>query len=255
MLFLGVLCEWRIFKEDALLPTPKGMTDVEACTLQVAGVTAWMAMNGLRPLGSPGGKGEVILIQGTGGVAINGLQIAKASGAEGMSCSDPLISAGLTNSVIITSSSDEKLARAKALGADHLINYRTTPDWDEEVLRITNGRGADIIFENGGALTTAKSFNCIRFGGLFNAIGYVSGKVDPPEERLNINVQAIRKNVTLVGMLNGPTDRFEEMLEFFEKFEIKPVVDRVFAFEDAKVALEYLWSGSHFGKVVIKMSP
>jgi len=157
--------------------------------------------------------------------------------------------------VIITSSSDKKLARAKALGADHLINYCTTPDWDEEVLRVTNGRGTDIIFENGGALTTAKSFNCIRFGGLFNAIGYVSGKVDPPEERLNINVQAIRKNVTLVGMLNGPRDRFEEMLEFYEKFEIKPVVDKVFAFEDAKEALEYLWSGSHFGKVVIKMSP
>jgi NADPH:quinone reductase-like Zn-dependent oxidoreductase len=89
MLLLGVLCEWRIFKGDALLHTPKGMTDVEACTLQVAGVTAWMAMNGSRPLGSPGGKGEVVLIQGTGGVAINGLQIAKASGAEGTYYSIP----------------------------------------------------------------------------------------------------------------------------------------------------------------------
>jgi NADPH:quinone reductase-like Zn-dependent oxidoreductase len=214
-------------------------------------------MNGSRPLGSPGGEGEVILIQGTGGVAINGLQIAKASGAEGTNSSNfrTLRQAGLTRPVIITSSSDEKLARAKALRADRLINYRTTPDWDEEVFRLTNGTGADIIFENCDVLTTAKSFNCIRFGGLFNAIGYVSGKVDPPEERLNINVQVIRKNVTLVGMLNGPRDRFEEMLEFYEKFEIKPVVDRVFAFEDAKEALEYLWSGSHFGKVVIKMSP
>jgi len=89
MLLLGVLCEWRIFKEEALLPTPKEMTDVEACTLQVAGVTAWMAMNGSRPLGSPGGKGEVILIQGTGGVAINGLRIAKASSAEGTYYSIP----------------------------------------------------------------------------------------------------------------------------------------------------------------------
>jgi len=212
------------------------MTDEEACTLQVAGITAWMAINGSRPLHNPGGDWEIILIQGTGGVSINGLQIAKASGAE----------------VIITSSSDEKLAKAKALGANHLINYRTTPAWDDEVLRVTSGQGADIIFENGGALTTAKSFNCIRFGGLFNAIGYVSGKVDPAEERLNINVQAIRKNVTLVGMLNGPRDRLEEMHAFYEKHNIRPVIDRVFTFEEAKEALAYLWSGEHFGKVVVK---
>lgn len=133
-------------------------------------------------------------------LSINGLLVAKASGAE----------------VIVTSSSDEKLARTKALGADHLINYRTTPDWDLEVLRLTHRRGADIIFENCGAQTTAKSFNCVRFGGLVNAIGYVSGKVDPAEDRMNINVQAIRKNLTLVGMLNGPKDRLEEMLAFYE---------------------------------------
>jgi NADPH:quinone reductase-like Zn-dependent oxidoreductase len=197
-----------------------------------------MAMNGTRPLGQPGGEGEVILIQGTGGVSINGLQIAKASGAQ----------------VIITSSSDDKLAKAKALGADHLINYRTTPAWDEEVLRLTSNRGADIILENGGALTTAKSFNCIRFGGLFNAIGYVSGKVDPEGERVNINVQAIRKNVTLVGMLNGPRDRFEEMLSFYEAHGIKPVIDKVFGFEEARDALGYLWGGGHFGKVVVRVS-
>lgn len=155
--------------------------------------------------------------------------------------------------MIITSSSDEKLARARALGADHTINYITTPDWDIEVLRLTSGKGADIIFENGGALTTAKSFNCIRFGGLFNAIGYVSGKVDPKEERMNINVQAIRRNVLLVGLLNGPRDRVVEMLAYYEEHGIKPVIDRVFRFEEAKEALEYMWSGSHFGKVVLKI--
>ncbi|KUJ24001.1 quinone reductase [Mollisia scopiformis] len=234
----GVSCEYRIFEEDALLPVPESMSDEEACTMTVAGITAWMAMNGQRPLGSPGGQEEVVLIQGTGGVSIQGLQIAKASGA----------------TVIITSSSDEKLARAKALGADYTINYKTTPDWDVEVLRLTSGRGADIIFENGGAPTTAKSFNCIRFGGLFNAIGYVSGKVDPKdEEKTNINVQAIRKNVILVGMLNGPRDRVVEMLEFYENHGIKPVIDRVFKFEEAKEALQYLWSGSHFGTVVVKV--
>lgn len=121
-------------------------------------------------------------------------------------------------------------------------------------MRLTSGKGADIIFENGGALTTAKSFNCIQFGGLFNAIGYVSGKVDTSEEeRLNINVQAIRRNVLLVGLLNGPRDRVEEMLKFYEEKGIKPVIDRVFKFEEAKDALKYLWSGSHFGKVVVKV--
>jgi NADPH:quinone reductase-like Zn-dependent oxidoreductase len=121
------------------------------------------------------------------------------------------------------------------------------------VLRVTDGKGADIILENGGAQTTAKSFNCVRFGGLINAIGYVSGKVDSAEDRMNINVQAIRKNATLIGMLNGPRDRFEEMLAFYERHQIKPVIDRVFKFEEAMEALQYLWSGSHFGKIVVKV--
>ena len=119
---------------------------------------------------------------------------------------------------------------------------------------MTNGKGADIIFENGGAQTTAKSFNCVRFGGLINAIGYVSGKVDSAEDRMNINLQVIRKNATVIGMLNGPRDRFEEMLAFYEKHQITPVIDRVFVFEEAKEALLYLWSGSHFGKVVVRVS-
>lgn len=126
--------------------------------------------------------------------------------------------------------------------------------WDEEVLRITKDQGADIIFENGGSLTTAKSFNCVRFGGLINSIGYVSGKIDPPgEERTNINVQAIRRNCTIVGLLNGPRDRFEEMLGFYGEKGIKPVVDRVFSFEEAREALKCLWEGKHFGKVVIRV--
>jgi len=234
----GVLAQYRIFDDYGLVATPSFLTDDEACNLQIAGTTAWMAVNGMRPLGSPGGKGEVILIQGTGGVSICGLLIAKASGAE----------------VIITSSSDEKLERAGKLGADHLINYRKTPDWDEEVLHITGGRGVDIIFENGGAQTTGRSFNCIAFGGLVNSIGYVSGKIDPPDERLNINVLAIKKNLTLKGLLNGPRDRFEELLRFCELHQIRPVVDKVFAFDEAKEALHYLWKGSHFGKVVIKVA-
>ena len=159
--------------------------------------------------------------------------------------------------VIITSSSDEKLSRADDLGADHLINhqnYHTTPDWDDEVLRLTGCRGADIILENGGAQTTAKSFNCLRFGGPFKAIGYVSGRIYPPEDRMDINLEAIRKSLTLKGMLNSPMGRFEEMLHFYEKHHISPIVDRVSNFEDARDALAYLWSGKHFGKIILRVN-
>jgi NADPH:quinone reductase-like Zn-dependent oxidoreductase len=155
--------------------------------------------------------------------------------------------------VIITSSSDAKLLQAKKLGADQTINYKTTPDWDQEVLKLTNGEGVDIIFENGGAATLKKSFECIAFGGLIDCIGYLSGKEDAVDDRTNTNVLALKRNVTLKGLLNGPKDRFEEMLKFYEEKEIRPVVDRVFTFEQSKEALKYLFSGGHFGKVVIKV--
>ena len=121
----GVLCQYRLFEEHAVVRTPGYLTDVEACNFQIAGTTAWMAINGFRPIGQPGGQGETMLIQGTGGVSIMGLLIGKASGAR----------------CIVTSSSDEKLGRAKRLGADDVINYRKTPKWDEEVLRLTDGAG------------------------------------------------------------------------------------------------------------------
>lgn len=155
--------------------------------------------------------------------------------------------------MIITSSSDAKLEQAKKLGADKTINYKTTPNWDEEVLKMTNGEGVDIIFENGGAATLRKSFECIAFGGLIDCIGYLSGKEDDVADRTNTNVLALKRNVTLKGLLNGPRDRFEEMLKFYEEKEIKPVVDKVFKFEESKEALKYLFSGGHFGKVVIKV--
>lgn len=135
----------------------------------------------------------------------------------------------------------------------HTINYRTNPEWQDEVMRITQGEGANIILETGGAQTLRKSFDCIAFGGLISCIGYLSGKEDEPSDRLNTNVLALRKNVTLKGILNGPKDRFEEMNAFYARHGIRPVVDRVFKFEEAKEALQYLYSGSHFGKVVINV--
>ena len=156
---------------------------------------------------------------------------------------------------IITSSSDAKLARAKALGATFTINYRKHPDWQDIVMQLTGNEGVDNIFETGGAQTLRKSFDCVSFGGLINCIGYLSGKQDEPADRTNTNVLALRRNVTLKGILNGPRDRFEEMMRFYEAKKIKPVVDKVFPFDEAKEAFQYLYGGGHFGKVVIRVSP
>ncbi|KAL2004531.1 hypothetical protein VTN00DRAFT_3416 [Thermoascus crustaceus] len=234
----GVLTTHRVFPEYGLVRAPEYLTDEEACTLPIASVTAWMAINGMRPMGQNGGEGEYVLLQGTGGVSISGLQIAKASGAK----------------VLITSSSDAKLEQAKNLGADFVINYRTNPDWQNAVMQLTGDHGADIIFETGGAKTLRKSFDCIAWGGLINCIGYLSGKVDEaPEDRTNVNVLALRRTVTLKGIINGPRDRFEEMLAFYDRHQIRPAVHRVFSFEEARDAFKYLYSGSHFGKVVIRV--
>ncbi|OJJ82460.1 zinc-dependent alcohol dehydrogenase family protein [Aspergillus glaucus CBS 516.65] len=234
----GVLATHRVFPEHALIKAPDYMSDQKASTLTIAGVTAWMGINGMRPLGQNGGKDEYILLQGTGGVSIAGLQLAKASGAK----------------VIITSSSDDKLAQAKDLGADFIINYRKTPDWGKEVMRVTNGHGADIILEVGGSETLSKSFNCAAYNGLINCIGYTSGKTQAGGDQPNVNILAISKVLTLKGIIVGPTDRFEEMVRFIEKHEIHPVICKIFSFEEAKDALKYLESGSHFGKVVIQVS-
>lgn len=155
---------------------------------------------------------------------------------------------------IITSSSDEKLEKAKALGADYVINYRTSPDWEREVMKITGDKGVDVILETGGAGTLYKSLDCVAFGGLISCIGYVSGREDKAgEARVNLNLLALRRTVTLKGIINGPRDRFEEMCRFYEKHQIRPVVDRVFGFEEAAEAMKYLAGGSHFGKVVVRV--
>ncbi|GKZ20529.1 hypothetical protein AbraIFM66951_005854 [Aspergillus brasiliensis] len=234
----GVLATHRIFQENDLVRKPVGMSDEEACTLPIASVTAWMAINGMRPLGQNGGKGEYILLQGTGGVSIAGLLLAKASGAK----------------VIITSSSNEKLARAKELGADFAVNYKERPDWDRYVMEVTNGHGADIILETGGSQTIGKSFACAAYGGLINCIGYTSGKTQAAGEQPNVNVLTISRCLTLKGFVNGPTERFEEMVEFTDKHQIHPIVCKTFKFEEAKEAFKYMEAGSHFGKIVIQVS-
>ncbi|OAQ88914.1 alcohol dehydrogenase, zinc-containing [Purpureocillium lilacinum] len=253
----GVLCHYRVFPARTLVRCPAYLSAAEAATLPIAAVTAWTSLNWMRPLGSHVGTDppDVIakrtaLMQGTGGVAIAGLQIAHAAGLK----------------TIITSSSDDKLKRARdELGADTGINYRTYWQWQEPVMKATGGRGVDVIFETGGTRTIRKSFESIAFGGVINCIGYLSGKHEdgddegdgdktPQLHRLNVNVMALRRNVTLRGIINGPKDRFEEMLGFYEEKKIKPVVDKVFDFDDVKDAFDYLVKGKHFGKVVIKVS-
>ncbi|KAJ6439380.1 alcohol dehydrogenase, zinc-containing [Purpureocillium lavendulum] len=277
----GVLCQYRVFPARGLVRCPAYLAPAEAATLPVAAVTAWTSLNWMRPLGAhvgtadagcaDKGKGKdeiknketerrTALVQGTGGVAIAGLQQAHAAGMR----------------TIVTSSSDAKLARARdELGADAGVNYRTYWQWQEPVMDATDGRGADVIFETGGARTLRKSFASVAFGGVINCIGYLSGKLDdgddnngeggggggggdgdktPQLHRLNVNVLALRRNVTLRGIINGPKDRFEEMLGFYEDKKIKPVVDKVFAFDDVKDALDYLVKGKHFGKVVIQVA-
>ncbi|KAF2689830.1 NAD(P)-binding protein [Lentithecium fluviatile CBS 122367] len=233
----GVLTQYRVFPTYGIVKIPDYLSDEEASCLPIASLTAWMSLNCMRPKGEIVGPGETILCQGTGGVAIAGLQIASAAGAD----------------VIITSSSDKKLRRAQELGAKTLINYRSNPEWETDVLKATSNAGADIIFELGGAKTLCRSFDCIKFGGTIACIGYLSGKQDEGEDRTNTNLLCLRRNVTLKGILNGPRDQLEKMLRFYEEKKITSAVDRVFKFEEGKEAFQYLFSGGHFGKVVINV--
>lgn len=244
----GVLAEYRCFPGESLVATPGYLTDEEAACLPTAAVTAWMCINGTRPLGEAATKttaGGTVLLQGTGGVAMAGLQIAKACGL----------------AAIITSTSDSQLERARGeLGADHGINSQTHWEWQLPVLDKTGGKGADIIFETGGARTLRKSFECVAFGGLINCVGDPTGKKEdeeaPAARQINVNVLALRRSVTLKGVLNGPRDRFEETASFYEGHAIRPVVDRVFKMSEAGEAFALLAGGEEerFGKVVIRVA-
>jgi NADPH:quinone reductase-like Zn-dependent oxidoreductase len=233
----GVLTQYRVFPTYGAVKIPDYLSEDEAACLPIAAVTAWMSLNCMRPKGEIIGKGETVVCQGTGGVSISASQIATAAGAD----------------AIVTSSSDEKLQRASKLGAKETINYRSNADWETAVLSATNNKGADVIIEVGGAQTLRKSFDCVRFGGLISCIGYVSGKQDDAGDRTNTNLLCLKRNVTLKGILNGPRDELERMLQFYKEKEIRPVVDRVWKFEEADQALKYLFSGGHFGKVVVRV--
>lgn len=223
----GVLAEYHIAREDALVRMPDGLSFEEAATLPCAALTAWHALIGHGHLKS----GDTVLTLGTGGVSIFALQFAKLHGAR----------------VIITSSSDDKLAKARALGADETINYKTTPDWEKRVFELTNKRGADHVIELGGAGTMQKSLGAVRFGGRVSLIGVLTGF-----EGLINPWPVIAKSVTVQGIYVGSREHFEAMNKAIALHQMKPVIDRVFAFEDAQSAFEHMAAGAHFGKVVIK---
>ena len=223
----GTLCELVCMPERAWLPIPGHLSFEEAATLPCAAVTAWQALVSLGRLKA----GEVVLTLGTGGVSIFALQFAKLHGA----------------TVIITSSSDEKLERAAELGADHGINYRTTPEWHEEARRLTGGRGVDNVIELGGPGTLERSLTAAKVSGRVSLIGVLTGgagAVNP--------MAALFNRITLQGIYVGSVEMFSEMNRAIAASQLKPVIDRVFGFDEALDAYRHLASGAHFGKVVIR---
>ncbi|MCU1350220.1 MAG: NADPH:quinone oxidoreductase [Acidobacteria bacterium] len=223
----GVLTEYRLAGEEEVVRTPSHLTDEEAASLPIAAVTAWTALvvNGrLR-------AGDWVVIQGTGGVALFALQFAKQLGAK----------------TIVLSSSDAKLERARELGADHLINYSRTPEWQHEVVTLTGGAGADHIVDVGGSATLDRSLDAVRPGGNIYIVGFLGGN------KFEFDLfKVIRRAAVLHGLSVGPRSAFEEMNAAIEQWKLTPVIDRVFAREELPAALDYMASAAQFGKIALR---
>ena len=224
----GAFTEHFVSDERGLIKLPDGLSYAEGATLPCAAVTAWNSLfeaGDLKP-------GQTVLLLGTGGVSIFALQFAKAAGAK----------------VIITSSDDAKLERARVLGADHGINYRRHPEWHEEVLRLTGGQGVDVVLEVGGPGTLERSLMSVATGGRIAYIGVLTGLAGAANP-----VMLIPKASSIQGIFVGSRAMFADMLAAIQTHVIHPVIDREFAFADAPAALEYMKSGSHFGKIVVRV--
>ena len=222
----GVLSEYRIFPKHTLVRTPEHLSDVEAAALPCAGVTAWSAvikLGGVKP-------GQTVLTQGTGGVSLFAIQFAKMCGAR----------------VIATSSSDAKIERLKTLGADFTLNYKATPDWGKKA-REWSGHGVDLVVEVGGVGTLNESIRATRIGGTIAFIGVLAG---PPlsDSRLPLMVMQQQR---LQGVTVGSVEDLKAMVDAIAASRMKPVIDRIFSFDQAKQAFAHMESGAHFGKVAI----
>lgn len=223
----GMLMQEKVMSQESLVKVPDYLSDEEAATLPCAALTAWSALSlgGLQ-------AGQTVLLQGTGGVSMFALQFAKAMGAR----------------VIITSSQDEKLEKAKALGADEVINYKSTPEWGKVARGLTEKQGVDHIVEVGGAQTLKQSLRAIRVGGHISMIGVLSGVAS------EINVLPIlMQQVRVQGVLVGSREGFESMNRAMAQHEIRPVLDKTFALEEVPEALQYMADGKHFGKICISL--
>jgi NADPH:quinone reductase-like Zn-dependent oxidoreductase len=223
----GVLSEFFVAREASLVKPPAHLTDAEAATLPCAGLTAY---NALLATGNVR-TGDTVLVQGTGGVSIFALQFAKMIGAR----------------VIVTSSSDAKLERVRAMGAWQTINYKTTPEWDKRVLELTDRIGVDHVVEVGGAGTLMRSIRAVRVAGTVSIIGALTGAT----EEMNV-LPVLMRHVRLQGIIVGSRAMFETMNRAIDASGLRPVVDeKTFSFAEAKEALTYMSTAGHFGKIVI----
>jgi NADPH:quinone reductase-like Zn-dependent oxidoreductase len=225
----GMLAEYVVLEEEGVVKIPAHLSVEDGATLPCAAVTAWHALVEHGNVIA----GQIVLLQGTGGVSIFGLQLAHAMGMQ----------------VIITSSSDDKLARAKKLGANHGINYKATPDWENAAMDITGGRGVDQVVEVGGAGTLTHSFGAIRVGGKVSMIGGLSG----PATELNPGL-ILGRRANVQGISVGSTQMFDAMNRAIAANAIKPVIDKVFGFDEVQAAYKHMASGAHFGKIVIRVA-
>ncbi len=225
----GVLSEYVIVPERALVAAPTFLSDVQIATLPCAAVTAWHALFVRAPLA----PGDRVLIQGTGGVALFALQFAHAAGVR----------------CIVLSSSDDKLERARRLGASDLINYHRTPDWHLAVQEMTRGEGATHILEVGGQHTYERSLQCLAANGTILQIGVLTGF----DLRPNL-LPLSRLNANIAGIQAGSREHFEDMNRFIEQHRIVPVVDREFAFDEARQAFAQMAEQRHFGKLAINVA-
>lgn len=223
----GVMTEQMKLSAEAIVKAPQGYSAAEAASLPCAALTAWNAvtMAAVKP-------GDLVLTQGTGGVSLFALQFARALGA----------------TVAVTSSSDEKLQRAEALGAPLGINYRRVPEWAAALRRLSGGRGADLVIELGGAQTLAQSIRAVRGGGTIALIGVLSGAA--AEIELG---RVVTRGLRLQAVTLGSRATFEAMVRFIEQHGIKPVLDeRRFAFGETGAAIAAIAEGRHFGKLAIE---
>ncbi|KAF7910502.1 uncharacterized protein EAE98_012034 [Botrytis deweyae] len=228
----GTLRQHGVFNENGLVDMPSSLSYLEGATLPCAAVTAWNALYGLKPLK----PGDVVLTQGTGGVSIFAVQFAKAAGA----------------TVIATTSSESKASTLKKLGADHVINYKTTPEWGAHAKSLTpKSAGVAHILEVGGPTTMAQSLQAIKIDGVISIIGFVGGQANEKEPGF---LDCLTNVCTVRGLLVGSREMFEDMNRSIDANGIKPVVDeKVFGLDELKEAYQYMWDQKHFGKLAIKI--